>query len=187
MTGSLSMQGDLLIAMPSLECPFFSGSLVYLLEHGEEGAMGLIINRPLEVSHREILEQINPSPTGSHDEPIYCGGPVGTDRGFVLHRPDPGHEWKNQVHLTSRLAMTTSTDILRYVSEGNHVDIYLIAVGYSGWGPGQLETEIAENSWLTVTTDPVEILLLPSAQRLHAAAGKLGIDYRLLPSSAGHG
>lgn len=179
-------QGQFLIAMPSLSCSVFSKSLIYMLEHNREGAIGLIINHPVNITTDDLLLQINPEYNGSsHPQHVYTGGPVDAYRGFVLHQPGK-QTWQNQTTLTPNFAITLSADILEAMSQGEDVQEYMIVLGYSGWAPDQLEQELADNAWLTVATDPVEIFNLQPEQRLYAAARKLGIDYEQLSGDAGH-
>ncbi len=179
-------QGQFLIAMPSLNCSVFSGSLIYILEHNEDGAIGLIVNQPLDITANSLLQQINPDYTDNkHAQHIFCGGPVETQRGFVLHHPGE-HTWENQTTLAPDFAITISADILDAMSKGEDIEEFMIILGYSGWAPGQLEQELVENAWLTVSTNPTDILNLKPEDRLNAAARELGISYEQLSGDAGH-
>lgn len=183
---AINTEGQFLVAMPSLDCPVFSRTLVLMLEHSDEGAIGLIINKPLDIETGEILRQLNPAywdPT--HSRHLFYGGPVANEQGFVLHPPG-NFTWKNQILLRPGLAVTTSSDILEWMSEGNDIGEYMIVLGYAGWGPDQLEQELASNAWLTVATDPVELLTIKPEQRLAVAISKLGISYEQLSGQSGH-
>lgn len=179
-------QGQFLIAMPGLNCSVFSGALIYILEHNKDGAIGLIINQTIDTTTDDLLHQINPDYSGNqHLQPIFSGGPVESQRGFVLHRPS-AQLWENQTSLTADFAITVSADILQAMSKGVDIQEYMIVLGYSGWASEQLEQELADNAWLTVATNPVNILNLKPEQRLNAAARELGINYEQLSGDAGH-
>lgn len=179
-------QGQFLIAMPGLNCSVFSGSLIYMLEHNDEGAIGLIVNHPIAITTNDLLRQIDSNYTENrHPQHIFAGGPVATQRGFVLHHPGQ-HTWQNQTTLTDDFAVTVSADILEAMAKGDDVEEYMIVLGYSGWSPQQLEQELADNAWLTVAATPSYILSLQPEQRLNAAAKVLGIDYQQLTGDAGH-
>lgn len=181
---------QLLIAMPHMDDPNFAQTLIYLVEHSSEGAMGLIVNRPNGITLADILEQIRPEPEPSalsHSLPIFAGGPVQTERGFVLH--PTGREYAATLKLGS-LSLTSSQDVLFAIAESQGPEQYLIALGYAGWEAGQLERELADNAWLTCALDDTELMdvlfRLPSEQRLSAAAQGLGINLSLLSCQAGH-
>ncbi len=175
-----------LLAMPGMVDPNFSGALVYVAEHSEKGALGLVINRTLELDLRTLFERIDLSlePAALRGEPVYFGGPVQTDRGFVLHQP-LGH-WNSTVAVTDDIGLTSSKDILEAVARGEGPARLLVALGYAGWGPGQLEDEIGRNAWLTLPADPEVIFQVPIDARLGRAFGLLGIDPVFLSSAAGH-
>ncbi len=175
-----------LIAMPAIKEGFFAGALTYICEHNDRGAMGLIVNRPTSLTVGELFTQIHQP---LHDEvlqaaAVYFGGPVQSERGFVLH--DTPMPWQSSLRINDHLALTTSRDILAAVSEGNGPQNLLVALGYAGWDAGQLETEIAENTWLTVPADRRILFDLPPEERLIAAAALLGIEYAALAEEAGH-
>lgn len=181
---------QLLIAMPHLDDPNFAQTLIYLVEHTPEGAMGLIINRPHGITLADILEQVRPEPEPSafcHSLSVFSGGPVHTERGFVLH--PSGLEYAATLKL-GRLSLTSSQDILFAIADGQGPEQYLISLGYSGWEAGQLERELADNAWLTCALDDGELLdilfRLPCEQRLTAAARSLGVNLSLLSCQAGH-
>jgi putative transcriptional regulator len=175
-----------LIAMPNMTDPNFSGTLTYICDHGEQGALGVVINRPIELSLDKLFEQI-----GLHLEderlihlPVYYGGPVQMERGFVLHRPVG--EWNSTLAVNDRVGLTTSKDILEAAAHRKGPEQILVTLGYAGWGPGQLEDEIKQNAWLTVAASPEVIFDLPPEQRLPAAMHLLGIDMAMLSEEAGH-
>lgn len=182
----MNLTHHFLIAMPGMAETPFARSLVYLAEHNEDGALGLVINRPLELNLKELLDRVElplQHPERA-DEAVYFGGPVQTDRGFVLHRP--GGDWQSSLRVADDIALTSSKDILvSLANEGQPADL-LIALGYAGWGAGQLEDELAQNAWLTVPADPGIIFDTPPEQRLDAAIHLLGIDFANLSDTAGH-
>ena len=177
---------QLLIAMPGLSDPNFAHSVVYLCAHNEQGALGLVVNRPMEVTLGEVLSHLG---IPCRDEtvaaqPVYFGGPVELERGFVLHYP--AGEWEHTFSTPSGLALTTSRDVLRAVAEGRGPERYLVALGYSGWSAGQLEEEVAANVWLCGPGDHRIVFELPPAERLAAAARAIGVDLSRLSSDVGH-
>ncbi|HTO19931.1 MAG TPA: YqgE/AlgH family protein [Pseudomonas sp.] len=180
------LKNQLLIAMPHLADPNFAQALIYLVEHNEHGAMGLVINRPSGLELADILEQLRPEQPPAaerYDQPVYSGGPVQTDRGFVLH--DSGWQYQATLDL-GELALSTSLDVLYAIADGHGPRRSLITLGYAGWDAGQLETEITDNAWLHCPCDARLLFELPAEQRLAAAAALLGIDLNLLSSQAGH-
>ncbi len=182
-----SLRNHFLIAMPTLADPNFSHTVTYICDHGEEGALGIIVNRPLEVTLGEVLQNLEIEP-GEHvdtEQPVFTGGPVHTERGFVLHTP-PG-AWSSSLDITDQIALTTSRDILAAIGHGEGPKQFLLALGYAGWGAGQLEKEMAENAWLSGPADPHILFSLPVEERWEAAAALLGVDLHLLSSDAGHG
>lgn len=183
---SLSLSNQFLIAMPNMADPLFARALVYLCEHGEHGAMGLIVNKPSGVALAQLFDQIDlaldKSETGSH--PVYFGGPVQPDRGFVLHSPTGN--WQSSLQITDQIALTTSKDILVAVSEDKGPEQFIVTLGYSGWQSGQLESEIAANGWLTVDADPAIIFARPPEERYDCAMALLGFDPSLLSGDIGH-
>ena len=181
-----SLRNHFLLAMPSLAEGIFSHSITYICEHGESGAMGIVINQPLELSVAEIFDHLQISPKGDfEDMPVMAGGPVQIDHGFVLHRQDEG-DWEASLHVTDEVTLTTSRDVLRAIAGGTGPKEHIIALGYAGWAAGQLEHEIAENSWLTLPADTGIIFDTPYDRRLNAAAAVLGIDMNLISGQAGH-
>jgi putative transcriptional regulator len=180
------LRDHFLLAMPNLSEGIFSQSITYICEHGESGAMGIVINQPLDLSVAEIFEhlQINTSRDFSK-VPVLAGGPVQIDHGFVLHRNCP-KTWEASLKVTPGITLTTSRDILRAIAQDSGPQEHLIALGYAGWSAGQLEQELAENSWLTLPADDDIIFNTPVDQRLRAAAALLGIDMNLISAEAGH-
>ena len=181
-----SLRDHFLLAMPSLSEGVFSQSITYICEHGESGAMGIVINQALDLSVAEIFEHLQIEPRGDFSaEPVMAGGPVQIDHGFVLHR---GCEtsWEASLRVTDEITLTTSRDILRAIAAGSGPREHLIALGYAGWSAGQLEQELAENSWLTLPADSDIIFNTPAEQRVSAAAAQLGIDMNLISGEAGH-
>lgn len=185
-TLSSHLKHHFLIAMPHMDDPNFAKTLVYLVEHGPEGAMGLVVNRPSGLSLADLLEQLRPDdepPALCHSLPVFAGGPVQAERGFVLH-PAP-REFAATLSLGT-LGLTSSRDILFSIADGLGPDRYLITLGYAGWGAGQLEAELAANAWLSVPADEDILFELPFDRRLQAAASRLGVDLALLSAQAGH-
>ncbi len=189
------LRNHFLLAMPSLSEGIFSQSITYICEHGESGAMGIIVNQPLDLSVQEIFEHLEIEPFKDFsNEPVLAGGPVQMDHGFVLHRhrgavsssDEPGREWEASLKVTPEITLTTSRDILRAVAADDGPAEYIIALGYAGWAAGQLEQELAENSWLTLPGNSDIIFSTPVEQRLNAAAAALGIDMNLISAQAGH-
>jgi putative transcriptional regulator len=181
-----SLTNHFLIAMPALADPNFYHTVTYICAHNEDGAMGIIINRPLGLSLGEVLQQMEISSGSAHIEriPIYQGGPVQADRGFVLHQPLK--KWDSCIEIAGDMGIATSRDILHAIAHGEGPEQVLIALGYAGWAPGQLEKEILENAWLNAPADTSIIFNTPIEQRWHAAAGLMGIDLETLSIDVGH-
>lgn len=175
-----------LIAMPAMTDPFFAKSLTYVCEHNEEGAMGIVVNRPISLTLSELFAQINMplEQAELEDMPVHFGGPVQTDRGFVLH--DAGGTWQSTLRVNDRVELTTSKDILQAVGEGKGPSHLLVTLGYAGWSAGQLEQELADNAWLSVPATEHILFDLPAEERLPAAMKLLGVDYATLSEEAGH-
>jgi putative transcriptional regulator len=180
------LKDHFLIAMPSLADPNFFQTVTYICEHNPDGAMGIVINRPLELSLDEIFQQMDIQAQDAHaaSQPVYLGGPVQTDRGFVLHRPLG--KWHGTLPVTERVGLTASRDVLEAIAHGIGPDRALVALGYAGWGPGQLEQEMAANSWLNGPADHYILFELRAEQRWEAAARLLGIDIHHVSGEAGH-
>lgn len=180
------LRDHFLLAMPGLTEGIFSHSITYICEHGESGAMGIVINQPLDLSVEEIFDHLQITPTQDFsDIPVMAGGPVQIDHGFVLHRKCTT-SWEASIRVTPEITLTTSRDILRAIAEDSGPPDHLIALGYAGWAAGQLEQELAENSWLTLPANSDVIFSTPADQRLGAAASLLGIDMNLISGEAGH-
>ncbi len=184
---ALSLKNRLLVAMPAVDDPNFSHSVTYICEHSDQGAMGITINRELaDLSLGDVLDHMKISCSNPHirQRPIFMGGPVSIERGFVLHSPHGG--WESTLEVTEDIGLTTSRDILQAMAEGVGPARAIIALGYSGWTDGQLEQEIADNTWLTVDGSPALIFDVPTADRWRAAAQSLGVDMHLIAGEAGH-
>ena len=177
----------MLIAMPSLNDPNFNKSVTLICEHSpKDGAMGIVLNQPTSMTVQEILTELQISKTceSAFDEPVFAGGPVQTDRGFILH--DSNETWNSSLTITENLYLTSSNDILEAMARGEGPENSMVVLGYAGWGPGQLEQEISNNAWLTVPNDDEIVFDVPVDKRWQAAASKLGIDLNLLAGEAGH-
>ncbi len=175
-----------LIAMPNMVDPHFARTLTYIAEHNDQGALGIIINRPIDMTLANLFERVelpleNASLAG---QPVYFGGPVQTDRGFVLHRPMA--EWHSTLKVNDEVGLTSSRDILQAIGSTGEPQDVIITLGYAGWAAGQLEQELADNTWLTVPADLAIIFELPPEERLVAAMQKLGVDFANLSEVAGH-
>ncbi len=186
MSQQLNLSHHFLIAMPAMTDPFFAKSLTYVCEHNEEGALGIVVNRPIDLTLGELFAQIKLplGQEGLRDVPVHFGGPVQTDRGFVLH--DPVGNWQSTLSVNDKVGLTTSKDILQAVGEGGGPQKLLVTLGYAGWGQGQLEQELSQNAWLTVKASEDILFDLTAEQRLPAAMALLGIDYASLSEDAGH-
>jgi putative transcriptional regulator len=186
---SINLTDHFLIAMPAMEDPFFSRSLIYIAEHNEQGALGIIVNRPIDMNLATLLEKIDipfePSISGNLSIlPILFGGPVQTDRGFVLHRPVGA--WQSTLTVNPCVGLTSSLDVLQAVARDGLPNEIMVTLGYSGWGAGQLEKELALNSWLTVPAEPHILFDTPFEERLPSALECLGVDFTNLSEKAGH-
>ncbi|WP_428035011.1 YqgE/AlgH family protein [Amphritea sp.] len=180
-----SLQDHFLFSMPHMNDPNFAQTLIYICEHSESGAMGIVVNRPLGIDLSELLNHLGFSDTSDQAEPVYAGGPVQDDRGFILHRRT-ANEWESCYHITGELTLTTSMDILQAISENSGPEQFLVALGYAGWGAGQLEQELSENVWLSCPANLDIMFRTPAEERLQAAAATLGINLDLLTSQSGH-
>ena len=183
---TVDLTHQFLIAMPAMVDPHFTRTLTYICEHNDQGALGVVINRPIELNLRSLLEQVNiKTPEDAFTTvPVHFGGPVQVDRGFVLHRPRG--EWSSTLMVTEEIGLTTSRDILEAVARGDGPRQILVTLGYAGWAPGQLEHELAQNAWLTVTARPEIMFDMSADERLPAAMRLLGVDYANLSETAGH-
>lgn len=196
----INLTNHFLIAMPGLADETFAKSVVYLCEHSERGALGLMINKPTDIKLQGLFDKVE-LPLGRadlKDSPVFHGGPVQTERGFVLHEallnmppPAEGEDKPELVYASTMmipggLEMTTSRDVLEALSTGAGPSRVLVSLGYSAWGQGQLESEIGENSWLIVHADPIVIFETPVAQRYDKALSLLGLQAWMLSPDAGH-
>jgi len=181
-----SLENQLLIAMPSLNDSYFNKTVTYICEHNDDGAMGLIINLPVNLTLNELLAQLDQNKDDIDElaQQVLTGGPVSTDRGFVLHSPQPG--WSSSLSLSEDFMITTSKDILMSLGSDKAPKNYMVTLGYAGWGPGQLEEEIKANSWLTTPADSEIIFKTPIEQRWQKATEKLGINLAHLSTEVGH-
>ena len=193
---SIDLKHHFLIAMPGLEDEVFARSVIYMCEHSARGAMGLIINKPSELTMRHLFAKVD-LPLGREDMatlPVLQGGPVQTDRGFVLHDPirmadaeqDDSAIYASTLTVPDGLEMTTSRDVLEALSAGAGPRRVLVSLGYASWGEGQLESELGENSWLTVPADVDIVFNTPLEQRYDKALDLLGLKSWMLSPEAGH-
>jgi putative transcriptional regulator len=185
----IDLTNQFLIAMPGMADETFAGSVVYLCEHTEKGALGLVINKPIDIKLKNLFEKVelNLDRKELAEQPVFFGGPVQTERGFVLHEKlgdDAGYN--STLSIPGGLAMTTSKDVLEALADGAGPRKVLVTLGYSGWQAGQLEDELARNGWLTVDADPAVIFDTPIEQRYQRALSLLGFDPRMLSQEAGH-
>ncbi|MBX3601665.1 MAG: YqgE/AlgH family protein [Rubrivivax sp.] len=185
----IDLTNQFLIAMPGMADETFAGSVVYLCEHTEKGALGLVINKPIDIKLKNLFEKVELSLDRKElaEQPVFFGGPVQTERGFVLHEKlgdDAGYN--STLSIPGGLAMTTSKDVLEALADGAGPRKVLITLGYSGWQAGQLEDELGRNGWLTVDADPAVIFDTPIEQRYDRALSLLGFDPRMLSQEAGH-
>lgn len=186
MESSGTLNNQLLIAMPGMMDPNFSATVTLICEHNADGALGIVINRPLELKLGGLLEQLdvrNPI-RAAVEKPILDGGPVGRDRGFVLH--NGGDQFESSVQVSKEVRLTLSRDILDAIAVGEGPEKSIVALGYAGWEPGQLEAEILANSWLNVAASPDIIFDVPFSDRWLTATQLLGIDISQLAPDAGH-
>jgi putative transcriptional regulator len=186
MTSSTNLTNQFLIAMPSMQDMNFSQTVTYICEHNQEGAMGIVLNRPTSIQLNDILEQLNIHDVDLEigEESVYVGGPVQPERGFVLHCDNSS--WDSTMQVTPEISVTTSRDILESIAAGNGPDSHLVALGYAGWAGGQLEKEISDNAWLNGPADAQIIFDTPPDLRWRAAAKILGVDMDLISGDAGH-
>lgn len=185
-TETTNFTGHFLIAMPAMADPNFARTLTFICEHNEQGALGIIVNRPIDMTLVSLFERIEIplQARGFEATPIYFGGPVQTDRGFVLHRPLGN--WQSTLRIGDQLGLTSSRDILQSLGAIGEPTEVLITLGYAGWAAGQLEWEMSQNAWLTVMADPEIVFSMQPEERLPAAMQLLGIDYAKLSEVAGH-
>jgi putative transcriptional regulator len=169
-----------------MEDPYFSKALVYVAEHNAQGALGVIVNRPIDMTLSTLFQRIELPFVSAKlaNLPVFFGGPVQTDRGFVLHRPLGA--WQSTLTVNAEIGLTTSRDVLQSVGQAGHPSDMVVALGYSGWASGQIEHEIGQNAWLTVPADPRILFELPYEERLASALELLGVDLTNLAGQAGH-
>lgn len=183
---SPNLTNQLLIALPALDDPNFARSVALICQHDEAGAMGVVVNRPSDYTVGDVLQQMQ---LETRDEDlrnriVLSGGPVHPERGFVLH--DGGDGWESTLEIGAGLYLTTSRDVLEAMAAGGGPRNAVVALGCAGWGAGQLEFELGENSWLTVPSDPELLFALPLERRWQAAGGRIGIDMTTLTDYSGH-
>ena len=186
LTPTVNLTGHFLIAMPAMADKNFSRTLTLVCEHNDQGALGVIVNRPIDMSLEDLFERIDltlESPR-FQGQPVYFGGPVQTDRGFVLHRPVGN--WQSTIDIGNGLGLTSSRDVLQSLGTETEPGEVLVTLGYAGWQAGQIEWEMAQNAWLTVRADSGIIFDLPPEERLVAAMQLLGVDFASLSDVAGH-
>ena len=183
---NVNLTGHFLIAMPAMADPYFAKSVTLVCEHNEQGAMGIVVNRPIDMNLKELFQQVelDMEDQSLGASPVHFGGPVHVDRGFVLHQPVG--QWQSTLVVNSDTALTTSKDILEASAHGNGPQKMLVTLGYAGWSAGQLEEELAQNAWLTVPAKDSIIFDLPNEEKLVAAMQLLGIDFASLSDEAGH-
>ena len=182
----MNLTHHFLIAMPAMADPNFAQTLTYVCEHNKDGALGIVVNKPIDMTLSALFEQIDVplSDEALRDAPVHFGGPVQVDRGFVLHRPLGN--WQSTLAISDDLGLTTSKDVLEAVGRGDGPKDVLVSLGYAGWSAGQLEEELAANAWLTVEADPSLLFGMPAEERLGAAIKLLGIDFSRLSEDVGH-
>ncbi|PPC97733.1 YqgE/AlgH family protein [Methylotenera mobilis] len=188
---NMNLTGHFLIAMPNLTDPYFAKSVTFICTHNQDGAMGIVINRPTDMSYETLFEKINIKleDTAIANDPVLYGGPVQPERGFVLH--EPFGDWDSSITINDKTSLTTSKDILEAVAVGAGPKKLIFSLGYAGWTPNQLEQEIVQNSWLSVQAKDIETLNkilfdTPHEEQLNAAISLLGFDPAMLSDVAGH-
>ena len=183
---TIGLTNHFLIAMPGMRDPSFRRGVAFVCQYGDDGAMGLLVNRLSEYRLGDVLAQMNLKTEHSHigDAPVLIGGPVAPERGFVLHAPHG--DWESSFRISDRICVTTSRDILVAIAEGRGPEDVLVTLGYSGWSQGQIESELKENAWLTAPADERILFGTPLEQRWEAAAGLVGVDIASLTDYAGH-
>jgi putative transcriptional regulator len=185
-TDSPYMTGQLLVAMPQMRDPRFARSVIYMCAHSADGAMGLVVNRRVgSITFDDLLQQLNIGPNKRHDEiRVHFGGPVEQGRGFVLHSSD--YLQTGSLRVDDQVALTATLDILKEMAAGGGPRKSLLALGYAGWGPGQLDAEIQANGWLSVSSDEALVFDADLEHKWERAIGKIGIDFSKLSGEAGH-
>ncbi|ATZ12586.1 YqgE/AlgH family protein [Erwinia amylovora] len=186
----MNLQHHFLIAMPTLQDPLFKRSVVYICEHSADGAMGLIVNKPMEnLTVEGILKKLKISPDARDpalrlDKPVFAGGPLAEDRGFILHSAQT--LFTSSIRVSDNTVITTSRDVLETLGTPEQPDNVLVALGYCAWEKGQLEQELLENAWLTTAADSNILFHTPIAERWREAAKSIGVDIHNIASEAGH-
>jgi putative transcriptional regulator len=185
-TAGDSLTGHFLIAMPSLNDGFFNQAVTYICEHDENGSFGIIINQQTGITLKQIAKEMAiESENNEHNkQPVFIGGPVDQGRGFILHRPTGN--WQSSLKVNNNVALTTSKDILQAIVKNEGPEDSIVALGYAGWAAGQLDSEMANNTWLSCPADEQIIFNTPVEERWKAAAKLIGVDLSLLSSDAGH-
>jgi putative transcriptional regulator len=183
---SANFTNHFLIAMPAMADPHFAHTLTFVCEHNPDGALGIVVNKPTDMSLSTLLEQIDVPLTDAvpGSMPVHFGGPVQVDRGFVLHRPLGN--WQSTLAVDDEVGLTTSKDVLEAVARGEGPRNVIVSLGYAGWSAGQLEQEIAQNAWLTVAADATVLFEMPADAKLPAAMRLLGVDIARLSDAVGH-
>ena len=182
------LENQFLIAMPQLADPYFARTVTYLWKHNDQGALGIVINKPLRACVADIFDELDivcsVEEGPFHEQNVLAGGPVERDKGFIIH--DAGKAWESSIAVTSEIAICTSKTILQDIAKGKGPDNYLVALGCAGWDAGQLEREISENAWLTAPASSELIFSKDYASKAGAAAALLGIDLQQISPNAGH-
>ena len=186
MPQALTFSNQLLIALPALDDPNFARGVALICQHDEDGAMGVVVNRASEYTLGDVLAQMDLAPRDEEmgRQLVLSGGPVHPERGFVLH--DGERAWDSTLAIGGGLSLTTSRDILEAMAEGQGPAHVVLALGCAGWGAGQLESELSENSWLTAPVDAELLFQVPLEQRWHAAGGRIGVDMSRMTDYSGH-
>ncbi|MFM1897545.1 MAG: hypothetical protein RLZZ385_2619 [Pseudomonadota bacterium] len=183
-----SLENQFLIAMPQLQDPYFANSVTLLWKHNEQGALGIVINKPMTTTVADIFKELDIECSVDmrqfHDKKVLAGGPVERDKGFIIH--DAAQAWESSITISPRLSICTSRQILQDIADGKGPPHYLVALGCAGWDAGQLEREITENAWLTAPVDQDLVFSEDYHNKATAAAALLGINLRHMPPAAGH-
>ncbi|MFM9917357.1 MAG: YqgE/AlgH family protein [Rhizobacter sp.] len=189
-SGGINLTNQFLIAMPGIAGDTFAGTVIYLCEHTDKGALGLVINKPIDIKLKNLFEKVELAldRVDLAESPVYYGGPVQTERGFVLHEQldDEAARFNSSLRIPGGLEMTTSKDVLEALANGAGPTKILVTLGYSGWGAGQLEEEMGRNTWINVDAEPEIIFNTPVEQRYDKALSLLGIDPAMLSADVGH-
>jgi len=186
MGATVDLTHHFLIAMPAMADPHFANSLTFVCEHNPQGALGIVVNKPIDMKLGALFEQIEVplADEALRESAVLFGGPVQVDRGFVLHRPLGN--WQSTLAISDDMGLTTSRDVLEAVGRGEGPSNVIVSLGYAGWSAGQLEQELAQNAWLTVQADADVLFTLPPEERLQAAMQRLGIRFSQLSEDVGH-